>query len=257
MTEYRFVTGDGEPVQGWEAIVPIFRADEFPKLICIGTGFFIHVGGILATAAHVMRDVLDKNGDPEAGLMTIQYVHPNIMIRRNITNVTMHGCADVAVAAVETLIHKETGNPLRNEAMIMTTKVPKVGDYVATWAFPKSVSTFTEKETSVSIGPKLYEGEIKEEHRDGRDSVMLPGPCYETNLGVEKGASGGPVFDENGRVFAILSTGFEGTDTAFISHVQSMGGLPIARMKGADGEIRENTTVGELIKRGEIHVMRD
>jgi hypothetical protein len=46
-----FETGTGEQVQGWEAVVPIIRVDDPLRLTCIGTGFFIHTGGLLITAA--------------------------------------------------------------------------------------------------------------------------------------------------------------------------------------------------------------
>jgi hypothetical protein len=75
-----FETGTGEQVQGWEAVVPIIRVDDPLRLTCIGTGFFIHTGGLLITAAHVVRDVIGGDGNPTASLMALQYapkpVHP-------------------------------------------------------------------------------------------------------------------------------------------------------------------------------------
>lgn len=263
MAQYRFKSGSGETVQGWEAIVPILRADASPKqLTCIGTGFFIHTGGILVTAAHVVRDIcgedgqqsLTTEGEPVAGLMAMQYVPPDQMIRRDIVKVAAHLRADVAVAGVSTLLKQETGIPVRNKVLRLTAEVPTVGDYVATWAFPKSVHETKDNIGTVTIVPKFYEGKITCEYRNGRDSVMLPGPCYETNLSLEGGSSGGPVFDERGHVFAVNSTGIDGSDIAFVSHIQSICGLPIAEYEVNDGTMIDSITIRELIARNEILV---
>jgi hypothetical protein len=224
MISYRFVTGTGENVQGWEPVVPIFRVDHSPlRLTCIGTGFFIHTGGILVTAAHVVRAVIGSDGNPTATLMALQFVPPNQFIRRQVIKATFHTQADVAVLGVETLRHKDRGVPLRNKVLILTSRVPRVGDLVSTWAFPKSTSEHMGNRGCVSVFAKLYDGEVRKEYPDGRDRVLLPGRCYETNLAIEGGASGGPVLDEHGHAFAVNSTGIDGTDIAFVSHIQSVG----------------------------------
>jgi hypothetical protein len=253
MISYRFETGTGEQVQGWEPVVPILRIDEPLRVTCIGTGFFIHTGGILVTAAHVVRDVIDEDGKPTANLAVLQYVPPNQFVRRHVIKASWHTVEDVAVLGLQTLNHKETGAPLRNKVLRLTGRVAKAGDLVSTWAFPKSQHEYAGKSGSVSIRPKLYDGKVLEElsNRGG----LLRGRCYATSLGIEGGASGGPVFDEHGHVFAINSTGFSGVeDLGFVSHIQSVGGLSVAKVMTTDGQLREQITIHSLIERGEVLV---
>ena len=250
-----FETGTGEHVQGWEAVVPILRVDERPlRMTCIGTGFFIHTGGILVTAAHVVRDVIGEDGNPTTSLMALQYLHPNQFISRFIIKACVHTVEDVAVLGVQTLSHKDTGAPLRNKVLIPTTRLPKEGDLVSTWAFPKSTSEYVGNRGQVSISAKLYDGAVRKEYSSGRDRVLLPGRCYETSLGIEGGASGGPVFDEHGHVFAVNSTGIDGTDIGYVSHIQGVGGLSLANVMTSDGQLHECITIHSLIEHGDIPV---
>jgi hypothetical protein len=131
------------------------------------------------------------------------------------------------VLGVQTMSHRDTGVPLRNKVLVLTSRLPQAGDLVSTWAFPKSRHKHEGNSGHVSIAPKLYDGEVLKEYPSGRGG-LLPGRCYETNLAIEGGASGGPVFDEHGHVFAVNSTGFNGTDIGYVSHIQSIGGLSLA-----------------------------
>jgi hypothetical protein len=257
----QFTTGDGQNTQGQEVIIPICTADDHNGIKCIGTGFFIAPYGIFATAAHVFTAFLDENGNlpvkadgsPAVGLMTFQFVPPNTIIRRIINKISFHKGDDVAVGAVQHLINKNTSEPFRNRILPMTTSVPQVDERIATWAYPNSVATYDGNNGSLLIVPKVYEGEIENEHPNGQGG-MLPGRCYQTDLGIEGGASGGPVFNDNGQVFAINSTGIDGTDLAYVSHIQSIGGLPLANVQTPDGIVHENITIKELINKGSINV---
>ncbi|WP_371435205.1 hypothetical protein [Polaromonas sp.] len=54
-----------------------------------------------------------------------------------------------------------------------------------------------------------------------RDRIMLPFPCIQTNVPIYGGNSGGPLFDERGRICAVHCTSFGGNDIAF--HVPIKG----------------------------------
>ena len=255
MVKYRFESGTGERIQGWEAVLPLLRVDMPRRLTCIGTGFYIHTGGILVTAAHVVRDLIGEDGTPTAGLAALQYVPPNQMMFRPIVKASIHAVADVAVLGVKTRYHKENGDPVRNRVMALTGRLPLAGDLVSTWAFPKPTHEQSDSgPRKISILAKLYDGEVRKEYPNGRDKVVLPGRCYETSLAIEGGASGGPVFDESGTVFAVNSTGFDGTDIGYVSHIQSIGELSIASFLTKDGELLKAVTIKSLIEQDEILV---
>ncbi len=244
----RFLDDQGKSVQGWEAIVPICQMLESGDIIYVGTGFFISLD-VLVTAAHVITDQEKKQ--PE-GLFILQYVHPNKMFRRAINKATVHTRHDVAVCTVVSGDDSASGLRLRNKSLVLTTDLPNFSEEISTWAFPNVTKRVVENKGELTIRSKVYVGRIVQEHPEGRDRVMLPGRCYETDLAIEGGASGGPVFDCSGRVFAVNSTGIDGTNIGYVSHIQSIGGLPIALFKTPDGVVHDHITIYELIRLGII-----
>ena len=187
-------------------------------------------------------------------LGTFQFIPPNRIIPRSIIKVTAHLRSDVAIGAVASRINLESNQPLTNKALTLTSRVPLEGDSICTWAYPNCVTRYDGNSAVIPIFPRLYEGQVRAEYGEGRDSVMLPGRCYETNLGIHGGASGGPVFDAEGYVFAINSTGIAGDDISYVSHVQSLGGLPLQLYQTEDGVVHPNITISQLIDLGHIVV---
>lgn len=55
-----------------------------------------------------------------------------------------------------------------------------------------------------------------------RDRIFLPSRCYRTTLGFPGGASGGPVADDKGRVFAINSTSLSVDGGYSDAHISSI-----------------------------------
>jgi len=130
-----FISGDGQTSQGQEVVIPICTVDEHNRIECIGTGFFISVYGIFATAAHVVKDILDKDGNPPVdadgnstvGLMTFHFIPPNTIALREINKISFHNRDDVAVGTVKNIVDQKTGEPLRNKCLPLTARVPEVG----------------------------------------------------------------------------------------------------------------------------------
>ena len=48
-----------------------------------------------------------------------------------------------------------------------------------------------------------------------RDKVMLPCPCFEISATFGPGMSGGPVFNEQGEICGIVSSGIAGTSSSY------------------------------------------
>ena len=248
-----FFTGDGRRAQGQEVVFPILAMGDGPlDTICLGTGFFVSNSGIFATAAHLFLDVTGSDGALNAGLAICQFTPPNNFTMRRIIQLSRHTVADVAVGAVESLFDEQSGKLVTNKMLPMTVRIPKIGDEISTWAYPNGHARRTSNQTAISLFPKLYTGVVKMEHREGRDSVLLPGPCYETDMCIEAGTSGGPVMNEHGHVFAINSSSFEGIPTTYVSHIQSIGGLPLRDCQIEGGERLATITIGALIKGGQI-----
>jgi len=122
------------------------------------------------------------------------------------------------------------------------------GDLVATYAYPNAIIQSAETGQLLSFNPEFYEGRIVEYLANGRDRVMLPGPCYRTDMVIHHGTSGGPVAGPSGRVFGINSTGFDGTDDFYVSRIDEIFSLEIAT-----GE-SDRLTIQHLVNQGVVTV---
>jgi hypothetical protein len=68
-------------------------------------------------------------------------------------------------------------------------------------------------------------GHVKTIFSEARDSVMLPFPCFQSEMPIYGANSGGPVFDAKGRICGINCTSYEGTDISF--HIPIEGVLDL------------------------------
>lgn len=106
--------------------------------------------------------------------------------------------------------------------MEMTTRTPAVGEQVALYGLPARIRTTTPTDgiSDSFLTAKYTSGRVLAVHHDGRDRVMLPGPCFSVSCNAYGGMSGGPVFDARGCLVGIVSTSYEGdAPLAYVSHV--------------------------------------
>ena len=216
--KFKAQTGDGDPIEPQHAIFPIMSQLPSGEFRPIGTGFFVANNGVFLTAAHVIDDVLDEDGEPTAPFGIFQFAANNKYLLRPILRTNQHRIADVAVGVTAPMTHDVTGEPLKNKVLIVAGRQPTVGEPVCTYAYPKTEVAIG-KVQRINFRPAFFEGKVTEFLPDGRDRVLLPGPCYRTSIVVHGGASGGPVFSSDGSVFGINSTGFEDDEISYISCV--------------------------------------
>ena len=145
--------------------------------------------------------------------------------------------------------HNTTGQPLLNKLLRLSTAPPPIGEVVATYAYPKT-SILHGIPQQVHLEPTFFKGRLVESFPNGRDRTLLPGACFRTSLVIHGGASGGPVVGQNGRAFAVNSTGLENDFVSFVSPVSDVLdlSLPGVVMPGApDARV---VTIRELRDRG-------
>lgn len=241
---YGFEDETGTPIVGGAAIIPLLELTEDHKYRRIGTGFFITSSGVFATAKHVLLSS-HECGRP---IFTWQVIPPNEWHIRPVLQFSYHDTADVAIGVSCPSIHEETGESLLDVRVRLTTRLHMPGDLVATYAYPNTIVQSTETGQILSFNPEFYEGRIVEYFPNGRDRVMLPGPCYRTDMVIHHGASGGPVAGPSERVFGINSTGFDGTDDFHISRIDEIFSLEIAI--GESNRI----TIQQLVNEGVVTV---
>jgi trypsin-like peptidase len=242
--------------EGWTGLVAIFtrKLGESPRFI--GTGFWITNDGVFVTARHVIEDNIGEDGKDIASIAAFQwYNSPNGMkiISRPLKVTARHHIFDLAVCT--TLRPEIDGRLLVSNVQPMTLVVPAVGSRISTHSFhdPFADTTIEKRapifnlklrfsgafegdpglEVTLDFAARWTEGCITEHLFGGRDKVMLPGSCVQSDIPVYAGMSGGPVFDDRGRVFAVNCTSFAGSDIAY--HVP-IGGILALKVNGFLGD---------------------
>jgi hypothetical protein len=242
-------------------VFPIIKALYYPDGTedhkIVGTGFFLDSNGRFLSARHVFynrnRLILDLGLTLDAGLtldlglaldiedaegIALYCVHSvnanrKMVARRiDVSSIIPRRDTDIVAGFVEMKQFGKGDNSiteaeLRNTAHInyaTTTDIP-VGTEIWTVAFPLTkVPRLENGGFNVDLQSVMYRGRITKHYPEGRDRVMLPGPCYETDMEIKGGSSGGPVFisGSSGFVFGVNSTGME---PHCFSHVTSLSPL--------------------------------
>jgi hypothetical protein len=111
----------------------------------------------------------------------------------------------------------------------------------------------------------ISRGRVVQVHEHYRDSTMLSFPCFETDARFDGGMSGGPVFNEDGRLCGLIASclpPLPGTDDPHVSHVTTLwpmvattipfGRVGSSAMATVLDLMREGTIVARGIERLEI-----
>lgn len=249
---YGFRTDQGRPADPSHSIFPIVKYVD-GKMHLIGTGFFITTHGIFITAKHVLMDPFDRDGREKYPIGVIQMISGNIYYPRPILRCAFHPVADVTVGVAQMMHHNRTGQPLTNPVLSLDRGITPVGTRIMTYAYPKHTNIIESELQIVNVKPTYYDGYVQEYLPNGRDKTFLPGPCYQTNIHIHSGASGGPVCGPHGRVFGVNSTGINGTDISYVSAVTPILDLTIDDVS-MDGLPARSVRVSEMVRAGHIIV---
>ena len=245
---HRFIDLDGNDSQGHQVIFPILKQDPGAVLQLIGTGFFISCCGLFVSAKHVLRDCFAQDGAQKYPICLVHFL-PNRQYQfRHIVWCSHHDICDIAVGLAEPA---ESGEI--NAVLQLTTSVQPNGATCVTYAYPKTEIQQVGSIHVLNFKADFYDGRIVQCHPQGRDKILLPGPCYQTSIVIRGGASGGPVIGSSGRVFAINSTGYDGTDDiSFVSRIDEILHLMIPSINLPNGQVISSVTVADLAKSGWI-----
>jgi hypothetical protein len=224
-------------------IAPIYKVNFSGEVRLIGTGFWVTERGHLVTAWHVIEDNIGKDGIDAGPIyamcMSPDRTHTPRVLRKSYKHTTF----DLALS--------ETSDPdVSGEALTwplpMTLDEPEVGAKVFTHAFVSQAQSFlkgkhmgltTSKFNATLAIPdlglafdlafmtRLETGHVRTIFAEARDSVMLPFPCFQSEMPVYSANSGGPVFDAKGRICGVNCSSYEGTDISF--HIPTKGVLDL------------------------------
>ncbi len=242
---------NGELANPGEAIFPILTQLPDKTFQLVGTGFFIGQEGLFVTAAHNILAVLDANGVPKLPVGIFQFLPGNQYLKRPIQLAVRHRVADIAVGIAGAAIHSQTGKTAPNLKLALTLAPPKIGSEIFTYAYPLTeVRPGSPQE--IHFAPRFFQGTLVAHHPNGRDRVMLPGPCFQTSMAVHGGASGGPVLGPDGKVFAVNSTGYENEAMSFVSCISAIFDVEFPSVKLPTEAEARPVSIRELTKLGYI-----
>jgi S1-C subfamily serine protease len=245
----------GAPYDPHQAIFPILKEMADGRMRLVGTGFFITAYGHFVTAKHVIMDAVSEDlTQVLAPMHALHFVEGSAVLVRHINAVSYHLTADVAVGKMGYYVMNDTGLPLRNAVPRFTARIPRVGSRVVTFAYPESDRDFGRVAAGyppAAFRANYYEGEYVRHSETPRDSRLVAWPHHQTSVTVLAGASGGPVFDEDGRVFGINCVGgIEGV--SYMGRVIELLDLnvpeyPLAGVHGRHPLVRELAAAGHIL----------
>jgi hypothetical protein len=187
-----------------EEIFPIVTFDPLKKRWkCLGTGYFINPIGAFITAKHLL---IDSDGKMEKTLYSVHKGNGKSYIR-SVTTLSVHESADVIVGMLGLgRIGSEKFTPPLSKYCSLDLNPLHNGDVIDTYAFPNTQNEdLNDSETEFTFNGISSSGKIIDFHKDG--SPVVRNRCYQTNMKIDSGASGGPVF-KNNYIVGINSSGF-------------------------------------------------
>lgn len=240
---------DGTICSPSESTFPILKQLENDNWQLIGTGFFIAKNGIFLTAKHVLRDVLDDKNKQTQPIVVFLFPSQGVYQVRRILKGFLNVPGDMAAGVIENT--SLSGELLYNPFYTLSYKKMEPGDKVVTCAYPETIHAGPD----ITFRIKFYSGEIQEYLPQGRDK-MLPNSCYHTTINILGGASGGPVFNSEGRVIGINSTGFTCSDDqlpiSFISDIKDCINIILEDITLPCGNYIQKCTIKDLCESGHV-----
>jgi len=231
----RFKNQDGKVIEHPDAIVPLISLDSNSEFYFIGTAFYITSNGLLMTAKHCLYDKDDNLLD---NLWVYHFLPDGGYVIREIfmENVFISDDYDIAYL-MPTELSDKGGRLLTNSALQITNVGPQIGDQLSTYAYPDSgIVYFDSGDSFHMFNANFFLGKCEDYHDKG--CGILKNPCYQTSVKIKSGSSGGPVFNKDGAVFAVCSTGLDlipgESDLSFVTPLAPSFNMTI---KDATGKI--------------------
>lgn len=229
-----------------ETVFPIVTYNpETNKWKCLGTGFFINPVGAFITARHLFMNSDSKMEPTMSGIQNIGNKEYHV---RPVKKMIIHKDSDFIIGLLgKRRLDSQDFEPELSKFSVLDFDPLQTDDEIYTYSYPNTKQEDLDDESSeFTFTGTFSHGKIIDFHEVGPG--ILRNRCYQTNMKIDSGASGGPVF-RKGYIVGLNSTAFtlpEGEEPiSFITPIDYI----------LDFTVEENgkeITVRELIKNGYI-----
>lgn len=251
-------------------ITPIIKVSLCGEVQLIGTGFFITNTGVIVTAKYVITDNIGPDGKDIGGITALHF-HNSGVASRGLLYSSLHPVYDLAICETHQYVDRAGEKVLESAPLALTLDTPAIGTpisthsyhdgkshiddekyppvFMSTMSFNGAFSVDPSKEVELNFNSRVTVGYVTDHFVNGRDLLMMPFPCFQSDLPVYGGMSGGPVFDDKGRVFAVNCTRVEGTDVAYHTSLEGILDLSIRNtiISGTE-DVPHDRTIRELVR---------
>ena len=176
--------------------------------------------GVALCAAHVMEQYTEALVGGRLDAVCFGLAHHGVDLWR-VRHVTQAAAGtDTSILGLEAISALPADATYRRASM--TTRVPKIGERLLCLGFrPATVAFDVDSNRQLAIHASLIAsaGPVRQRFPTGRDRRVLPWPSVEVDMPAWGAMSGGPVFDEAGRLIGLLSMSLESEDEPSPSYV--------------------------------------
>ena len=229
--------GDGAAIHPGSGITPLLKAVDRAVYRVVGTAFYITRYGLFMTAGHVAKAIRHGDGNTLQECFLLHLLEPNEISLRPVRQITFFdnptfSPGDIAIGHADNFHDESTGAALQNMRGELSLSPIESGSRLVTYAYPNNEDLdFTDPDIPRRVRSDYFEGEVIRFVSDGSNRD-LPYPHYETTISLENGASGGPVFDANGRIVGVNCAGWNYFGLAKASASNPSYVVPIAAAAG-------------------------
>lgn len=187
------------------------------------------------TARHVIESefrefggtIDDPGGVYEAPHRTLALTWPQDGKPGIALNVVRSWCSNQSdIAALWLAPDRQEDIDRRWSCPVLALAPPSIGTKIAGFGFPKSQTGLMDaNKFNVAIFPTTSTGRVLEVHQAQRDRGLLSFPCFRTNARFDPGMSGGPVFDERGRLCGLVCASLSSSEVSGADHVSYVSTL--------------------------------
>lgn len=137
--EETFISSGGMEIPYMSCIFPIMKVYGDNQIRAIGTGFFISSTGIFVTAAHVIHEWAEDDGNIHSALVGSYFeAHKGSSTIRGIESAFLHDKADIAIGFMK---QTESDNVTRasNQYLPVSFYWPRHSEVVQSISFPETI----------------------------------------------------------------------------------------------------------------------